>query len=361
MCKTGLLTFFGGEEKDAFSTRLLEALNGGALAVMVSIGHRTGLFDLMAELPPSSSIGIAQAAQLNERYVREWLSAMVVGQIVEYDHVEGRYWLPPQRAAVLTRHAPADNLALFAQYVPLMGAVEEKIMSCFINGGGVPYNEYNRFHEVMAEDSGQLVLQVLHDAIIPLAPDLSTRLSAGSSVLDIGCGVGEALMLLAKSFPASRFVGYDISEEALARARTEARSRKLENVNFVLQDAAKMIEHGQYDAIFSFDAIHDQAHPQQVLDNIYRALRSHGVYIMQEIGLHTNVTENIGHPVAPLLYAISCMHCMPVSLAAGGEGLGAAWGVERAEEMIRKAGFKHLEIKQLPHDIQNAYFVMHKD
>ena len=168
------------------------------------------------------------------------------------------------------------------------------------------------------------------------------------------------MMFLAEHFPLSRFAGYDISAEAVDWANAEAARRGLANVRFTVQDAAALGESEAFDAIFTFDAVHDQAHPAAVLKNIHRALRPGGIYLMQDIGVHTAVDQNLDHPIAPLIYSISCMHCMTVSLAAGGAGLGAAWGVELAEEMVRAAGFERVEIHRLPHDLQNAYFVLRK-
>jgi len=126
------------ERGEAFAERLVEVLNSGAVALMTSIGHRTGLFDAMAGLPPSTSEQIASAANLNERYVREWLDAMVVGRIVEYNPEDGTYYLPQEHAAFLTRAASPDNIAVTAQLVPLMGSVEDGIVESFKHGGGCP-------------------------------------------------------------------------------------------------------------------------------------------------------------------------------------------------------------------------------
>jgi hypothetical protein len=52
---------------------------------MISIGYKTDLFDIIAQLKPSTIQEISQAAKLNERYIREWLGAMVTGNIIEYD------------------------------------------------------------------------------------------------------------------------------------------------------------------------------------------------------------------------------------------------------------------------------------
>ncbi|NJN85942.1 MAG: class I SAM-dependent methyltransferase [Leptolyngbyaceae cyanobacterium SL_7_1] len=345
---------------EAFADRMLTILNSGALALMTSIGHRTELFDTLAELPPSTSQQIADAAGLNERYVREWLGAMVTGRVVEYDPIAQTYTLPPEHAALLTRAVASDNIAVFAQYIPLLGAVEEQIVDCFYKGGGVPYSEYKRFHAVMAEDSGQSVVSALFDHVLPLIPGLTEALQQGIDVLDVGCGSGRALNKMAEAFPNSRFTGYDFSGEAVANANADAQLRKLSNIQFQVKDAATIEEGDRYDFITTFDAVHDQAKPDVVLRNIHNALRPDGVYLMQDIHATTDVGGNLDHPIGSLLYTVSCMHCMTVSLAYGGMGLGAMWGKERALELLANAGFQQVEIKQLSHDFQNDYYIIRK-
>jgi hypothetical protein len=137
---------------DAFGGRLLGILNNAGLALMISLGHRTGLFDTMAGMPPADSATIAGMAKLNERYVREWLGAMTVGRIVNHDPAAGTYQLPAEHAALLTRAASPNNVAAFMQYPAVLGQVENQIVECFRRGGGVPYSDFKRFHEVMAED-----------------------------------------------------------------------------------------------------------------------------------------------------------------------------------------------------------------
>jgi 2-polyprenyl-3-methyl-5-hydroxy-6-metoxy-1,4-benzoquinol methylase len=345
---------------EAFAERMLGVVNDAAIALMTSIGHRTGLFDVMSGLPPSTSGQIADAAGLNERYVREWLAAMVVGGVVEHDPANGTYRLPPEHAAWLTRAATPDNIAVAAQFVPVLASVEDRIVECFEDGGGVPYSAFERFHEVMAEDSGQTVVAALTDHILPLVPGLTERLEEGIDVLDVGCGSGRAMNLLARTFPNSRFVGYDLSEEAIARARAEAEERDATNVRFEVRDAAALDEKERYDLITTFDAVHDQARPAVVLKGIAEALRADGVYLMQDIAGSSHLQNNMDHPLGPFLYAISTMHCMTVSLAQGGEGLGTMWGEEKALEMLQEAGFAEVEVKQLPHDFQNSYYIAKK-
>jgi 2-polyprenyl-3-methyl-5-hydroxy-6-metoxy-1,4-benzoquinol methylase len=314
----------------------------------------------MATLPPSTSAEIAAAADLNERYVREWLGAMVTGRIVDYDSERKQYALPAEHAAFLTRAASPNNLAATLQFIPLLGSVEEKIVECFRHGGGVPYSEYPRFHALMAEESAQTVLSALLDSILPSAPGVVERLRAGIEVLDIGCGSGRAINLMAKTFPNSRFTGYDFSAEAIGNAQREAAELGLTNATFAVKDVANIQESGRFDLITAFDAIHDQAKPRQVLKEIERALRPDGVFLMQDIRASSHVHKNLDHAVGAFTYTVSCLHCMTVSLALGGEGLGAAWGEEKALELLAEAGFGNVDVKQLPHDILNNYYIVKK-
>jgi len=350
---------FDPARAEAFADRFLAALNAGGLLLMSALGHRTGLFDAMAAGARGTSEQVARAAGLDERYVREWLAAMAAAGVVELEGTD-RYALPAEHAAVLTRGAESD-LAVYAQTMSTLGAVEDDLVRCFREGGGVPYERYARFHEVMAEDSAQTVLAVLHDAIVPLVPGLADRLAAGIDVLDLGCGRGLALLDLAARHPASRFTGYDLGPDAIAFARDEARRRGLRNVRFEVRDLGDFdatAPPAAFDFVTTFDAIHDQGAPDAVLRGIARTLRPDGVYLMQDVLASSHVHENLNHPLATFLYAVSCCHCMPVSLAQGGAGLGTMWGRERARAMLRAAGFGRIEIHELPHDVQNDYYVI---
>lgn len=336
-----------------FSQRLLAAYNDAALTLMISVGHQVGLFASMRGKSPATSVEIAAAARLHERYVREWLGAMVTGGVVVM--TEDRYQLPDEHAACLTG---PDSMAGPSQYIAEMGRVEQLIVNCFREGGGVPYAQYPRFHDIMAEDSAQFVAGALEAHILPLVPELVERLRAGIRVVDIGCGRGMTLARLAELFPKSRFEGVDFSTGAIEFARAHARTS---NVTYRAEDAETPLEENAYDFAMTFDAIHDQAKPLEVLRNIHRALKLGGVYLMQEIKGSGHPHRDIGHPLGTLLYTISCMHCMTVSLAQGGEGLGAMWGEEKTRDYLQRAGFSAIEKHELRHDIQNNWYVVRKE
>jgi SAM-dependent methyltransferase len=323
------------------------------------VGHRTGLFDRMADGVARDSHALAEHAGLDERYVREWLAAMLAGGVVEYTG-GGGFRLPPEHARWLTRAAAPDNLAVTCQFVPMLGQVEDAVIECFRNGGGVPYEEHPRFHAVMEEDSAQTVVAALEDAILPLAPGLTARLADGIDVLDVGCGRGRALLRMAAAYPASRFTGIDLSRDAVAHATARADEAGLTNLRFVAADLSgfdRDAEPRAYDLVTAFDAVHDQARPLALLRGVRRTLRPGGVFLMQDIAASSEIHENADHPLGALLYTISTMHCMTVSLAQGGEGLGTMWGIQRAEQLLKEAGFTSVTVERLAHDIFNAYFL----
>ena len=346
--------------EEVFLDRMAQVLDAGAVSVMVSVGHKLRLFDTLAELPPSTSTQIAEAATLAERYVREWLAVMVVAKIIRYDPVAATYYLPTEHAACLTTGAAFGNLAVYAQFVGLAGSVQERILDCFATGDGLAYEHYPCFHHMMAEDSEQTVAANIIDLVAELTPGLTLQLEQGIDVLDAGCGAGRTLAALAEHFPNSRFSGYDLCADAIAMAKDTASRNGLKNINFRVVDLTNWAKTQEFDLITSFDAIHDTKEPQQLLAQIYAALRPNGIHLMQDIGGSAHLENNIDFPFAALLYTISTVHCMPVSLAQNGAGLGAMWGWETAKRMLQEVGFQQIERNVLPHDPMNVWFVSRK-
>ena len=329
-----------------FADRLMDLSNSGSLALMVSVGHRTGLFDIMASLSPATSVEIADNACLDERYVREWLAAMATGRIVELDPVALTFALPAEHAACLTRAGGPRNSAVAFQLLGMFAAVEDRVVECFRRGGAVADSEYPRFQEICAEIGWASLDANLLDVTLALVPGVTHRLEAGIDVADVGCGAGHAINLMAGAFPASRFIGWDVSETGLAAGRAEAERKQLANVTFERIDAAELDQPERFDFITTFDAVHDQARPDLVLRAIAAALRPGGSYLCVEVGASSTLAENLDIPWAPALYAASCMHCLCVSGQSGGKALGAMWGEQKARQMLAEAGFASLEMKR---------------
>ncbi len=351
---------FDKQRGAAFLEHMTSIMNGGALALMCSIGHKTGLFDTMAGLAPATSQEIADAAGLQERYVREWLGAMTAGGIVDHEPEHGTFLLPAEHSGLLTRAAGPLNLTTYCQYVGLLGEVEDDVVDCFRNGGGVPYDRYPRFQALMAESSGQRLAGSLLDQVVPLLPGGREPLQRGIDVADVGCGSGRALNMLAAEFPLSRFEGFDIADHAVENARRDAEAAGSANVEFVVRDAAALDEAARFDLITSFDAVHDQAHPDRMVAGIFAALRPGGTYLCVEPKASSHLHNNLDLPMSPLMYTMSTMHCMTVSLAYDGTGLGAVWGEERAREMLSDAGFVDIGVHHIKADRGNHYLLATK-
>ncbi len=316
---------FDASKAEAFAGTLLQRLNHGAWCLMASIGHRTGLFDTMRELPAATVQDIARAANLNERYIKEWLGAMVTSRVVTVDATSTctrfRPSTPPHsrgRPAPTTSRCPPSTSRCWA---PL-----RTIVTCFREGGGVPYKSSRAFTPSWPRTRPW---SRPWSRVLPLVPGLAEQLSTGIRVLDVGCGSGRVMNRLAELYTNSRFLGIDLSDEAIGAARTESARRRLRNVDFVARDLSDFdatADPAAYELVTSFDAIHDQARPLNVLKGIHRALTPAGVYLMQDIKGSSFVHGNLNHPLGTFLYAVSAMHCMTVSLAQGGEGLGCDVG-----------------------------------
>ena len=345
---------------EEFAGRMIGVFNDAFVALLISIGHQTGLLDTLAGLPPSTSQQVADAAGLQERYVREWLDGMTCARIIVHDPESKAYVLPPEHAACLTEAAGPNNFARTMPFVALLAEVEQPIIECFRTGGGLPYSAYPRFHALMANDSAAVVDAALVDTILPMVDGLPDRLRTGIEVADIGCGSGHAINVAAQAYPASRFTGYDFSEEAIAAAGAEAKRLGLTNARFEVCDVATLDIQAGYDLAMAFDAIHDQAQPAAVLAAIAKALRPSGVFLMVDIKASSNVEDNIELPWGTFLYAASTMHCMSVSLGLGGVGLGTVWGEQLATAMLTDAGFSEVKVTGVEDDPFNNYYVASK-
>ncbi len=345
-----------------------DILNYGALNLAMAIGYRNQIFDTLEELNrPVTIPEIASASGLKDRYLREWLGIMVMGNIIELIHPldgEDTYFLPPEHASFLTRNSGSNNLGVYTQEIPLLtSCAMESVNACFQTGDGISFSQYPAFQEFMAELSNAKHKEVLIQHFLPSIDkgELVGRLTHGIRVCDLGCGQGVAMNLMAGTFLKSTFTGIDNHREAIKIARAGALEMGLSNTAYKELDAATI--HGgkefisQFDYIFAFDSIHDQSHPLEVLRGIRAMLAPGGIFSMIDIKAHSNPTDNLDHPMGVFLYTVSLMHCMPVGLNDQGTGLGMMWGREKAEALLTEAGFEQIEIMEMEHDGFNLHFL----
>jgi ubiquinone/menaquinone biosynthesis C-methylase UbiE len=342
-----------------FAGRMARMLETAALQRMVSLGYTTGLLKTMAGLPNATSGEIARAASLKERYVREWLGAMVTGGIVEYDRERKAFTLPTEHAMILNGDA-GPSMAGFSNYLSLAGSTEEEIAVCFREGGGITYDRVPGATDLICNLTARPAAEArLVSHVLPIVPGLPERLDAGIDVVDVGCGLGYHINLMASAYPQSRFLGLDFRDEALERARAQATDLGLANTRFEHLDVAD-IGSQECDLVTTFDVIHDLAQPERVLRAVRRILRPKGVFLMVDIGASSELGDNLERPMATLGYTISLMRCMSLSLGQGGPGLGSMWGEQKALEMLREAGFSSISVEQVEGDGTNNYYVVGK-
>lgn len=246
------------------------------------------------------------------------------------------------------------------QRLARLGAVEQDVVRCFREGGGVSYASFPTFQRQLGEVTRDTVDATLLDGTLGLVPGLRDKLQAGIDVADVGCGSGYAINVLARAFPNSRCAGFDFPEEAIGAAQAQAAEWRLTNATFEVRDVTGLGVTEAFDVVTTFDAVHDQAAPDQVLNGIAAALRPDGVYLCVDVAASSHLEENLDHPIGPAIYTISTMHCMTVSLALGGAGLGAAWGEQTALAMLADAGFAKVTTEHVEGDIFNAYYVARK-
>jgi protein-L-isoaspartate O-methyltransferase len=338
------------DRRRAFADQMITTLTGGALSMLVSVGYRTGLFEAAAR-GPGTSVDLAGRAGLQERYVREWLGAMVTGGFFSYDPASGHYALPAEHAAFLTGDSAANVAPMASMLRAFAGALPE-LERCFVAGGGVAQAAFTPHFEAVGAAAGDTWRRIYDEHLVGgflgAVPGVRARLAGGARVLDLGCGTGHAVTVAARAFPASQFVGLDINGRLVAMAQAERAQLGLGNAAFVVADAAMLPPRPQFDVITAFDAVHDQHSPQEVLRRARGALAPGGVFIMVDAKFSSHLENNVGHPLAPLCYAISLMYCTTVSLAGGGAGLGAMWGTEMACRMLAEAGFGQVEMLDSP-------------
>ncbi len=346
---------FDEARAEEFGGRVFGMLSDSMTLLMIDLAGRTGLFKVLAERPGTSA-GLAERSGLQERYLRECLAGLVTASIVDYDAGTGTYSLPAEHAACLTGGGATD-MSPMARITSLAAQHVSGVARAFREGGGVPYEAFRpEFTEVMDGLSRGLMDAQLISGIVPADPELPGRLTVGLRVADVGCGTGHAINLMAAAYPASTFTGFDFSDGAIGAARKEAAELGLSNATFEVRDVAALPA-ASFDVVFAFDSIHDQKDPAGVLRAIHDALAPDGQFVMMDIKANSALEDNVGNPFAPMLYGISTLHCMTVSLALGGAGLGAVWGEQTARRMLEEAGFTVEGVHDVPEDPMDSVYL----
>ena len=341
---------------EAFVGKVLADTAGLAVTVLSSIGDRLGLFKQLAQAPATSE-ELAARAHINERYAREWLSAMASAGYLEYDPATRRFTLPPEHVPVLAQEGgPVFFGGVQEEVVGLAGPVNQ-LMQAFRSGGGVPMEAYDpSFWEGLTRFTSSWFENLLVPVWLPAMPEVQAKLERGALVADIGCGHGKALIKLAQTYPQSRYVGYDVFAPSVAKATANAQAAGVtDRVRFQQLDVSEGLPE-QYDVITTFDVIHDAVNPRGLLRAIHQALRPNGRYVCLEINSSDKLEENIGL-LGSFFYSVSVLYCMTTSLAGHGEGLGTVGLPEsKIRELSAEAGFSN--VRRVP--MENPFNILYE-
>lgn len=314
-------------------------------AALVHVGTRVGLFKAMAGAGPLGPAELADRTGIGQRNVAEWLAAMASAGYVEYEPQTECFNLPDEHALFFADPGTEYYLGGLFDGLPGLMAMAPRLAAAFERGGGVSFAEFGAGMPVALEQMNRPVYENrLVRSWLPTMPAVVAKLQAGGRAIDIGCGTGIVPLILAKAYPKAIVEGLDLDHNSIEIARSYAREAGLQDrLRFIQAGADALQTQPGYDFITTFDVIHDLPNPGAVLARIRSALAPGGTYLMVEPAVDDHLENNLGNPFARMLYAISCLHCVPQSLAQGGPGLGACWGPGKARELALAAGFGSFE------------------
>jgi SAM-dependent methyltransferase len=322
----------------AFLARALHDLAAAQSAALVALGDRLGLYRALDGAGPLTPAELARRTGTNERYVAEWLANQACGGYLEYEPQGGTFLLPEEHAEALTRdESPSLVAGSFRVAAGLMKS-EASVAEAFRSGAGVPAASYaDEVAEGMQRTSRARLGAELLARWIPALAGMNARLEAGAEAADVGCGRGAAVLLLAAAYPRSRFLGIDRQAPAIAAARAAATRAGAANARFEVADALELAGSG-YALVTSFESLHEMADPLGAARRIHAALDAEGAWLLVEPYASDRLADDLG-TWGRLTSSLSVLHCLPVSAAAGGFGLGARVGERRLREVLADAGF----------------------
>ncbi len=327
------------QKLDALVGRLIGEISAGYGGVMVAIGDKLGLYKCMAGAGPLNSREVARRSGCAERYVREWLNAQVAGGYVDYHPTSASYELTAEQAVVLADELSPVFLPYAWQIVASMWADEGKTLSAFRTGKGVSWGEHDeRLFCGIAAFYRNAYSANLIEHWLPAMSGVTDKLARGALVADVGCGHGHSTVLMAKTFPKSRFWGFDTHEESIATARKVAHAAGVEDrVSFSVAKADTYAKR-DYDLVCFFDCLHDMGRPVDAVRYAASAMAEDGTLMLVEPFAGDRVEQNIG-PIGRLYYAGSTTMCCAHAISENGTHvLGAQAGPRQLEEVVKAAG-----------------------
>ena len=334
---------FGHEKAQRFAAQTGQQLAAAINCYLSFIGDELGLYKTIQETGWTTSEGLAETTGLHERWLREWLRHQACNRHLDYDPEADAFAISPEASAVLVdEDSPYYFAAGFKAFASLRSAVD-KLPEAFKTGLGMRFDDHGPDCACGIEKMNNYIPRfALVDSILPELDDVCDRLRDGAQMADVGCGSGIALLNMAKAFPKSTFVGYEISTHAIERARANVVSWNLPNVAVVDAREQPLPKDHSFDFITTFDVVHDTPFPDRLIAEIYGALQAQGTWLCSDIRSFPKFADNLtDNPAAPLMYGFSVMICMSSAMSEpGGAGLGTlGFNLEVAQTMTAAAGF----------------------
>ncbi|XP_071794724.1 S-adenosylmethionine-dependent methyltransferase Rv2258c-like isoform X1 [Asterias amurensis] len=357
-------TITGHETSKDFAARLSHQINGGMACLGIAMGMETGLFDVMMSIGENrkTSQEIADLANMKERYVREWLGCMAVADIVNFDPEQDTYWIPAHRVGTLTQSG------LLSVAIPCLSSGFFDVAECFKKDGpaGVSMDKYPNFDQVLDKLHDPFFRDQFLQEFIPSMPHLNQQLIKGITVLEVGCCEGGSCRMLATQFPNSYVYGIDICPNFIEQAREKTTREGLSNVQFASEDVSCMPAEWtwKFDYVFVYFVLHDVSYPYKALREIHRVLKPGGTLSVVDTVTHTKLEDNLKDADRAYVltqYTMSLMNCLPVSLYPGdGTGLGAMWGREKAQEMLKQEDFEVVSVSSTRSHLNGLHYLCKK-
>ncbi len=337
--------------------RIFTDLNGAMRCLVVHLGCRLGLFQVLAQAGASTAADLAARAGCSERYCEEWLAAVTTGGLVEHDAATGCFTLPPEHAVVLTDPDHPAYAAPWLRFVGSFGNILEPLVTAFRTGGGVPYEAYGReCREAIGEGNRPLFLNLLEREWLPALPDVRDRLAAGGRIADIGCGTAWSSIALARAFPQAHVDALDVDAESVADARRNVVAEGVaDRVHVHHARAEDDALQGPYDLVTAFECIHDLPYPVQVLERMRELAGPQGTVLIADERVEESLADNCNFR-GNLMFNFSVLHCLPQALAVpGAAGTGTALTVSTLRRFATAAGFRAVDVLPIEHDLWRFY------
>jgi SAM-dependent methyltransferase len=355
---------------DARRDELVERLFGSALGAMdllcVYLGDRLGMYRALADAGASTSVELASAVGVNERYAREWLEQQAMAGILEVQDpnasdAERRYSVPAGHDEVLLEGGSLNHMAPMAQLVVACTLPIHAVTEAFRTGDGVPYADYGAdLHEGQARFTRPLFENLLATDWFPAVPAIHDRLSNDlpARVADVACGLGRSSIAIARNYPTVTVDGIDLDQASIARARELLLGSGVEDrVEFHCRDAADPELSGRYDLVTIFEALHDMSYPVEVLRTARGLLSEGGCVLVADEKTAERFALDAGD-VERLYYGFSVLHCLPVGMVGeNAAGTGTVMREDTVRSYAEQAGFAGFEVAPIENDFWRFYLL----